>query len=87
LKNEENETYLSYTSKKQGGGLSEEAQGISSISQPDHHNITQLSSTTTSCVGQKLLGTPLKIGGTSKGQQDQIIAATSLKTKYEQQDK
>ena len=79
--------YLSYTLKKQGGGLLEEAQGTSSISQPDHHNTTQLSSTTTSCVGQKLLGTPLKTGGTSKGQQGQIIAATSSKTKYGQQDK
>jgi len=87
LKNEENETYPSYTSKKQGGGLLEEAQDISSISQPDQHNTTQLSSTTTSFAGQKLLGTPLKTGGTSKGQQDQIIVATSSKTKYEQQDK
>src|SRR6266702_5870047 len=81
-KDEGNETYPSYTSKKQGGELSEEVQGTSSTSQPDHHNTTQLSSTTTSCVGQRLLGTHLKIGGTFNDQQDQIIAATSLKTKY-----
>src|SRR6266702_93725 len=86
-KNEENETYPLYISNKQGGEPSEEVQGISSISQPDHRNTTQLSSTTTSCVGQRLLGTPLKTGGTLKGQWDQITIVTSLKTKYRQQDR
>src|SRR6266702_863889 len=57
--NEENESYLSYISKKQGGEPFEEAQGILSISQPDHRNITLSNSTTTSCVGRRSLGTPL----------------------------
>src|SRR6266702_3648161 len=85
--NKGNGMYPSYTSKKQGGEPSEEAQDTSSTSQPDHHNTTQLSSTTTSCVGQRLLGTHLKIGGTLNDQRDQIIVATSLKTKYRQQDR
>src|SRR6266702_6353736 len=86
-KNEEDEMYLSYISRKQGGETFAEVQDISSISQPDHRNTTQLSSTTTSCVGQRLLGTPLKIGGTLTDQQDQTTAVTSSKTKYEPQDR
>ena len=79
--------YPSYTLKKRGGEPSEETQGILSISQPDHHNTTPLSSTTILCVGQRSLGTPLRIGGTLIDQQDQTTAVTSLKTKYKQQDR
>ncbi len=56
--------YPSYTSKLQGGELSMEVQDILSTSQQDHHNTTPLSLTTTLCVGRKLLGMPLRIGGT-----------------------
>src|SRR6266702_280505 len=86
-KNEGKETYPSYTLKKQGGEPSEEAPGTLSTSQLDQRNTTQLSSTTTSCVGQRLLGTHLSIGGTSNDQQDQTTVVTSLKTKYKQQDR
>ena len=79
--------YPSYISKKQGGEPSKEAQGISLITQQDNHSITPLSLTTTSCVGPRSLGTPLRIGGTSKDQQDQTTGATYSKMKYEQQDK
>ncbi len=79
--------YPSYTSKKQGGELSEEALGISSISQPDHRNITLLSLTITLCVGPRSLGMHLKIGGTLKGQQDPIISVIYSKMKYELQGK
>src|SRR6266702_3956968 len=86
-KNKENETYPSYISRKHSGEPSEEAQGILSISQQDHHSITLLSSTITLCVGPRLLGMPLITGGTLKGQQDQIIGATYSKMKYKQEDK
>ncbi len=77
----------SHISRKQGGEPFEEIQGILSISQQDHPSTTQLSSTMTLCVGQRLLGMPLKEGGMLNDQQDQIIVATYLKTKYEQQDR
>ncbi|SRR6266702_351693 len=81
-RNEENGTYPSYISKQQGGEPSEEAQGILSISQQDRHSITPLSLTTILCAGPRLLGTPLKIGGTSKDPQDQTTGLTYSKTKY-----
>src|SRR6266702_5830686 len=87
FRKEENETYLLYISKQHGGEPFEEVPDTLSTSPQDLRNITQLSSTTTSCAGQRLLGTHLKTGGTSKDQQDQIIGATSLRTKYGQQDK
>ncbi len=79
--------YLSYTSKKQGGEPLEEAWDILSTSPQDHCSTTQLSSTTTSCVGLRLLETPLKTGGTLKDQLDLIIAAIYLRTKCKLQDK
>src|SRR6266702_439849 len=86
-KKEENETYLLYISRQHSGEPFEGAPGTLSTSPQGLHSITQLSSTTTSCVGQRLLGTHLKTGGTSKDQQDQIIGAISSKMKYEWQDK
>ena len=79
--------YLLFTSRKLGGGPSKEAPGTLSISQLDHHNITPLSSTITLCVGRKSLGTAHRIGGTSIDLQDRTISVTSLKMKYEPQDR
>src|SRR6266571_1644847 len=86
-KKEENEMYLLYISKQHSGEPSEGTPDTLSTSPQDLHSITQLSSTITSCVRQKLLGTHLKTGGTSKDQQNQTIGVISSKTKYEQQDK
>ncbi len=79
--------YPLYTSKRQGGEPLEEAQGILSISQQDHRNITLLSLTTTLCVGLRSLGMPLRTGGMWTDQQDQTTGVTYSKTKYRQQDK
>ena len=79
--------YLSYTLKQQGGGPSEEAQGILSTSQQDPCNTTPLSLTTISCVGLRSLGTLLKTGGTLNDQQDRTIGVTYSRTKYKWQDK
>jgi len=53
--------YLSSTSKKPDGELSEKAQDILLISLQDWHSIIQLSSTTSTCVGAKSLGMDQKI--------------------------
>ena len=79
--------YLSYTSKRHGGGQFEEARDTLSTSPQGQHNTTQLSSTTISCVEQRLLGTHLKQGGMLYDQQDQTIIVIYLKTKYKPQDR
>ncbi len=79
--------YLSYTSRKLGEEQFKEAWDTLSTSPQDHHSITQLSSTMTSCVELKLLGTHPREGGKSNKQQDQIIVVIYSKTRCKLRDK